>query len=90
MSALTGYECVCVSRTEEDKVSQFLLLFLCVCFFLLLRNFCSFSPFCVPDGFGENVVSPVQIHDPVLQVEFPFVLTSVDLVEWNEMKQRGR
>lgn len=42
--------------------------------------FCfSSSPFSVPDGFGEDIVSPIQIHDPVLQVEFPFVLTSVNL-----------
>lgn len=37
------------------------------------------SPFGIPNGFGEDIVSPVQIHDPVLQVEFPFVLTSVNL-----------
>lgn len=39
------------------------------------------SPLGVSDGFGEDVVSPVQVHDPVLQVEFPFVLTSVNLEE---------
>lgn len=39
----------------------------------------SASPLGIPDGFGEDVVSPVQIHDPILQVEFPFVLTSVNL-----------
>lgn len=37
------------------------------------------SPFCIPNGFREHIVSPIQIHDPVLQVEFPFVLTSVNL-----------
>lgn len=37
------------------------------------------SPFSVADSFGEDVVPPVQVHDPVLQVEFPFVLTSVNL-----------
>lgn len=39
----------------------------------------SASPLGIPDGFGEDVVSPIQIHDPILQVEFPFVLTSVNL-----------
>lgn len=39
------------------------------------------SPFCIPNGFREHIVSPIQIHDPVLQVEFPFVLTSVNLQE---------
>lgn len=52
---------------------QFLLL----CFFFFLSS----SPFCIPNGFREHIVSPIQIHDPVLQVEFPFVLTSVDLQE---------
>lgn len=37
------------------------------------------SPLSVPNGFGEDKVSPIQIHDSVLQVEFPFVLTSVNL-----------
>ena len=36
-------------------------------------------PLSVPDGFGEDVVSAIQVHDPILQVELPFVLTSVDL-----------
>ena len=57
-----------------EGVTEFLLLLLCLFVF-----FVSTSPFGVPNGFGEDIVSPVQIHDPVLQVEFPFVLTSVNL-----------
>lgn len=55
-----------------EGVTEFLLLFFGGFFF-------STSPFGIPNGFGEDVVSPIQIHDPVLQVEFPFVLTSVNL-----------
>lgn len=54
-------------------VTKFLLLLLCLFFFF------PSSPFCIPNGFREHIVSPIQIHDPVLQVEFPFVLTSVNL-----------
>lgn len=46
---------------------------------LLLPLHLSASPLGIPNGFGEDVVSPIQIHDPILQVEFPFVLTSVNL-----------
>lgn len=46
---------------------------------MLCLFFSSSSPFGIPNGFGEDIVSPIQIHDPVLQVEFPFVLTSVNL-----------
>lgn len=56
-----------------EGVTEFLLLSLCLFFFF------STSPFGIPNGFGEDIVSPVQVHDPVLQVEFPFVLTSVNL-----------
>ena len=62
-------------------------LFLVLCFSLFFfflfhpQPATCVSPFGIPDGLGEDVVSPVQIHDPVLQVEFPFVLTSVDLEE---------
>ncbi len=44
-----------------------------------LLFFFSTSPFSITNGFGEDIVSPIQIHDPVLQVEFPFVLTPVNL-----------
>lgn len=51
------------------------------------------SPFCISNGFREHVVSPIQIHDPVLQVEFPFVLTSVNLQqrgnEWRWVSRVG-
>lgn len=53
--------------------TECLLLLLCLLFFFFT------SPFGIPNGFGEDIVSPIQIHDPVLQVEFPFVLTSVNL-----------
>lgn len=66
-----------MSSNWIEGVSEFLLLRLCLFFFLCLSF--SSSPFSVPDGFGEDIVSPVQIHDAVLQVEFPFVLTSVNL-----------
>lgn len=71
-----------LSRTEG--VSEFPLLRLCLSFFFFFFLFLGHdpappSPLGVPDGFGEDVVSPVQVHDAVLQVEFPFVLTSVNL-----------
>lgn len=60
-------------------------MLVCFCFVCF-----SSSPFGVPDGFGEDIVSPIQIHDPVLQVEFPFVLTSVNLgSEEKEMNNVG-
>lgn len=40
---------------------------------------CVTSPLGVPDGFGEDVVPPVEVHDAVLQVELPLVLTPVNL-----------
>lgn len=69
INPVTGY-----GRIQKCLLTGFLLLLLCLFFFLS-----STSPLSVPDGFGEDKVSPIQIHDPVLQVEFPFVLTSVNL-----------
>lgn len=68
-----------MSSNWIEGVSEFLLLRLCLLFFFFFVFAFSSSPFGVPDGFGEDIVSPVQIHDAVLQVEFPFVLTSVNL-----------
>lgn len=47
-------------------------------FFFLTFLFPS-SPLGVSGGFGKDEISAVEIHDPVLQVEFPFGLTSVNL-----------
>lgn len=76
MNPVTGYGRILkVSVNWIEGVTEFLLLLLRL-FFLF---FFSTSPFGIPNGFGEDIVSPIQIHDPVLQVEFPFVLTSVNL-----------
>lgn len=46
------------------------------------------SPLGVSDGFGKDIISAVQVHYPVFQVELPFVLTSVDLR--SEEEKNGR
>lgn len=73
-----------MSSSRTGGFGEVLLLRLCLSFFFFDVSFRCHdpappSPLGVPDGFGEDVVSPVQVHDAVLQVEFPFVLTSVNL-----------
>lgn len=49
------------------------------------------SPLGISDGFGKDIISAVQVHYPVFQVELPFVLTSVDLrSEEEEEEKNGR
>lgn len=38
------------------------------------------SPFCIPNGFGKYIISSVKIHDAILEMKFPFVFTSMDLI----------
>lgn len=45
----------------------------------LLFFFPLFLPLGVSDGFGEHKIPPIQIHDAILQVKLPLVLTSVNL-----------
>lgn len=84
---VTGYGRILKHLVIGQGAIEFLLLLLCLFLFFLIPS----SPFGFPNGFGEDIVSPIQIHDPILQVEFPFVLTSVNLQkEMNNVGVKSR
>lgn len=38
-----------------------------------------FSPLCIADGFREDKIAPVQVHNPIFEMKLPLVFTSVNL-----------
>lgn len=40
-----------------------------------------FSPLRITNGFREDKITTVQVHNPILEVKLPLVFTPVDLGE---------